>query len=289
MEGVEMREVAEAAQTILASSLPPDTNPMIQISSPSEGDLRSTLSSSPTEFSRSLQSIGSATSISSQAIDFNPSGTKGTACPSSDIQVVLPGYDSAVTPSIDRMHDGRENGGDQLEGFEPILPSRFPRRNLYRKTNSRPKCVVPAGLEELEPSLDPLPKDWRRITHPEGQTYFYNTSKRIVTESWIEYPEVFQALTRAIDRIHEFTQSIAFVQPEDSHLILDIDDGTKDKCSYYYTKASTRRVFWLEAHDISKAVHEVRGDLSATHLRKQYASLFEVLYSDIRLYDKACI
>ncbi|KAG6808067.1 hypothetical protein H0H92_005536, partial [Tricholoma furcatifolium] len=237
MEGAEIREVAEAAQTILTSSSPPDTNPTIQISSPSEGDLRSTLSSSPTEFSRSLQSIRSATTTSSQTIDVNHKGTKSTACPSSDIQVVLSGYDSA-TPSIDRLvHDG----GDQLEGFEPILPSRLPR--------------------------DPLPKDWRRITHPEGQTYFYNTSKRIVTESWIEYPNVFRALTRAINRIDEFTRSIAFVQPEDSHLILDIDDGTEDKLHYYYTKASSRRVFWLKAHDISDAVREVRGDLSATHLR----------------------
>ncbi|KAG6824320.1 hypothetical protein H0H92_007231, partial [Tricholoma furcatifolium] len=83
---------------------------------------------------------------------------------------------------------------------------------------------------------------------------------RIVTESWIAYPEVFSTLERFINLVDEYIRFRNLDPLEDSYLVLDIDDEDENTCYYYYAQASTRRVFWLTAYDISHGAFGIRSE-----------------------------
>ncbi|KAG6889436.1 hypothetical protein C0995_001204 [Termitomyces sp. Mi166 len=111
-------------------------------------------------------------------------------------------------------------------------------------------------LRDLEViGRDEPPLGWEQLMRPGGQLYFYNASKRIVTECRICDPVMLSILSNYIDKFDAFTASRSLTQPEDTNLVLIInkeDDG-RDRCGYYYACASTRSVFWLEAVDMHVA------------------------------------
>ncbi|KAG6823818.1 hypothetical protein H0H92_008965 [Tricholoma furcatifolium] len=228
------------------------------------GDIGSVLGSHPPEFSRSSASVKSVHSMSSQNFEINHDGAQSR---SSSLIGIVPSY-RASSDEVD------EGGSDQLKGLKPMLPSHLPRYSRNRKSKShRPKCKVPAVFERRQTDsfkFDTLPQDWKRITHPEGQTYFCNDFKRVITESWIPYPDVFLRLERFINQVDEYIRFMNLEPLEDSYLVLDIvaSEYELDTCYYYYAQASTRRVFWLTGYDISHGVKEIRGDLSESHLSK---------------------
>ncbi|KAG6905785.1 hypothetical protein DXG01_000777 [Tephrocybe rancida] len=122
-----------------------------------------------------------------------------------------------------------------------------------------------------------LPHGWEQITHPEGMPYFYHAGRRIVAECWLWNPRFAQILAGFIDQFDEFTRSMNITQPQDAHLVLEIniEKGTH-WCGYYYVSASTRSVFWLEKFTISTFVTDVRGHVSPTHCNVQSSHLTTV-------------
>jgi len=92
--------------------------------------------------------------------------------------------------------------------------------------------------------------------------------QRIVTETWIWDSKKMRELHKFIEQIEDFTRSRNVYQPKDTHLVLELVEDAVGHfwCAYYYVCHSTRNVFWLEKHDISEFVSEVRGELYPTHI-----------------------
>jgi len=141
-----------------------------------------------------------------------------------------------------------------------------------------------------------IPVGWAQYTTPEGQPYFYHDEmvcmtrldclkicqlylQAIITETWIEDPELFQPLNRFIEEINDFTRSKNLSFP-DTHLVLhcSLDNEGQAWCGYYYVCHATRILFWLENRTIESEHLEVKGKLHSTHISK-YDHLLDLILS----------
>ncbi|KAG6907776.1 hypothetical protein DXG01_007383 [Tephrocybe rancida] len=186
--------------------------------------------------------------------------------------VVLPSSPLLQTSSTSVAALGGTGSTGFTDGIEdhiyPLLPVKIPRYKRGRNIDDEVEvdCSVNALQDEF--SIGPLPDGWEQITHPEGTPYFYHADRRIVTECWIFDPQLSQILAGFIDKFDDFTRSRNIKQPQDAHLVLEINiENGINWCGYYYVSASTRSVFWLEKFRISKFLTDVRGQLSPTHCK----------------------
>lgn len=155
------------------------------------------------------------------------------------------------------------------ENIFPIMPEKIHR---YRSN----QIIVPAvSTYTISPAQknferDDIPDGWVQFKHPEGQPYFYYTRSeiRIITETWIADPQLFQPLDNFIEDIADFirAKNLSF---HDTDLVLDcsLDEEGKPSCGYYLVCHCTRTLFWLENFKIDEYLEEVKGELHPSHIK----------------------
>ncbi|KAG5636729.1 hypothetical protein H0H81_007058 [Sphagnurus paluster] len=183
----------------------------------------------------------------------------------------------SVIPGADILHHGgdlarfrsNQSDSDAVSDFiYPILLKDTLRYKRERKIDTKDVKFELKPYQKL--SLGHLPSGWKQFAHPEGQPYFYHAEKRIVTENWLWDEDEMKILNKFIFEIEEFVRTRRLEQPPDTHLFLEWREDSEGQhwCGYYYACASTRSLFWLETHDISGDLDEIKGEISPTHIRE---------------------
>jgi hypothetical protein len=102
-----------------------------------------------------------------------------------------------------------------------------------------------------------------------------HSRQRIITETWIEDPDLSGPLETFIEDIFEFVRSKNLALPDtDLVLYCSVDKEGKNWCGYYFVSHRTRILFWLENFQVDEHLEEVRGELHPTHI-SGYPHLFD--------------
>jgi len=145
--------------------------------------------------------------------------------------------------------------------------------------------------DQASPGKDCSP--WTPATHPDGGLYFYDSERRLFTDTDMHDP----TLKEEMEDFYRYLQKILCddqltIPSEDYDLVLDIMPAEEEtvQWSYYYACHETRCLFWLEEYDGSHMTSELHGVDCPAHVKHcleglywQHWSLFPVVFGGRRL------
>ena len=146
-----------------------------------------------------------------------------------------------------------------------------------------------------------VPDAWEAHTHPEGILYFRHKKRvrlrarvayllltarlqRIYTEAWLCDSEELEEIEDFLVRLDEEVQDLGYELPPDAELVLELENippGAEHKdlvtekpakhyWTYYYVNHAARVLFWIQEHEISNELEQLRGFHSASHISAYY-------------------
>jgi len=110
-----------------------------------------------------------------------------------------------------------------------------------------------------------VPPDWMPITHPEGALYFRYRHAPILTGVNLCDREKLEHVEAFIGQIDALAKNF---DTEGLELVVELlHDEDKINCGYYFVDHKSRLLLWLEEHDISNHISEIKGAKSSAHIR----------------------
>ncbi|KZT33564.1 hypothetical protein SISSUDRAFT_1066048 [Sistotremastrum suecicum HHB10207 ss-3] len=139
-----------------------------------------------------------------------------------------------------------------LDGLRPISPSqsrRYVQRTLSPET-ALGKTVIPPGLfsYRFPVSRNPAPVGWTKECHPEGQPYWRQPEKSVVTTADMTDEATAGAVIRWVQQIDTFARSINLPRRPKVELVLEPETGN-GSCGYYFADGERQCIFWLTVTD----------------------------------------
>lgn len=131
--------------------------------------------------------------------------------------------------------------------YKPVLPSANRRYSRERKVPN-PNCplaTIPANTKARTFTDDhpagPLPDGWAEHIHPEGDTYWYQSGKGLMTSLDPRDARVNDCLVRASDEILPVPSS-----QSDTEIFIDLDFSNPARVTvlYYMVNHRSRQIFW---------------------------------------------
>ncbi|KAJ7045570.1 hypothetical protein C8F04DRAFT_1065334 [Mycena alexandri] len=167
--------------------------------------------------------------------------------------------DSTSTRGVDRLQPTTMAIPRTLR---PIRPE-----NLLRYQNKTPVSTKPANfivkpLQIEFRSESSLPPEWEAKTQSEGQVFFYNEKKNIITETWLYNPGWCEQITSFIEVIDNLREKNELNIPQDAELVLEIqydEDFQESYCGYYFAHHETRCIFWLHDTRLDEWLEDIKG------------------------------
>ncbi|KAJ7579136.1 hypothetical protein C8J56DRAFT_337343 [Mycena floridula] len=238
----------------------------------------------------------SSTSSSETMTDLHRHTTSDCCCEGGDIAVPeQPVAEPSGGPSIWMPPSSVEKL--EHKRLIPMIPENARYRRQDRIQYKDPDFTVKPG-QLIYQSFPPLPRGWTRHVNSEGQPFFYNERKNVVTENWMHNSEVAQHIERFADYLlacSEFFPELAGSQLNvakwyypDLNNKLD-DDGWRG--FYYFAHHEKRLLWWIEEYTINDHLRDVGGDMSPEHaklmIERQYWKHFEI-FDDVQRPTDRC-
>ncbi|KAJ7096267.1 hypothetical protein C8R44DRAFT_372560 [Mycena epipterygia] len=206
---------------------------------------------------------------------------------------------SPSSPCTSQTLDGGSTFDMQTDILQPmqIPPQLVPIRpdELLRysakvpiPTDRATYTVSPLQTDFRSESREHLPPGWQRFRHIDGTEIFYQSEKRIMTETWLYDPKFSREITRFIEMIDDFIVANQIRIPRNSQRVVELradPESQEYTCGYYFAQQETRCIFWLQDVCLDECLYGVRGgELAAEHIQIQleyqywkHLELFEIV------------
>jgi hypothetical protein len=134
--------------------------------------------------------------------------------------------------------------------FVPVLSSHNSRYRAATAVGASATARKPVAVISCLPTSgkNPLPKGWRELTHPEGDTYHYNDEKKIVTANDSRDPAALEMLLKAFDILRRAAYEKIRDRLPQAELFLHVNlkpDSSAD-IRYYFADHATCQLFWVD-------------------------------------------
>ncbi|KAI9567666.1 hypothetical protein HD554DRAFT_2314653 [Boletus coccyginus] len=141
---------------------------------------------------------------------------------------------------------------------------RYDPRPPIHSTDSQLK--IPAGQQGLLSALPPLPDEWRRHVHPEGNVLFYHDGLRIFTENDISDHEKEREVLFCVMRLIEQAISTQGVTLDElTEIVVNVDNS--HNCHYYFVDHTHRLLFWLVPRNMKDIEANLQGITEYNHIK----------------------
>lgn len=157
-------------------------------------------------------------------------------------------------------------GSDTIFPLPPEWFRRWDRKASVEKITTN--YILKAATRNFNERADPL--GWTSVLHPEGSLYYYNETKRAVTDADLHDPACLNQIANVIATLETYIHDHDIPMPEEYTLALDLtkhSDGTFFT-DYYYADHEKRLVFFL--HDLQcsdlPVWSEVEGVSALSHI-----------------------
>ncbi|KAJ7783234.1 hypothetical protein B0H16DRAFT_1496050 [Mycena metata] len=167
--------------------------------------------------------------------------------------------DSTSMHEVDRVQPATL---DIPRTLRPIRPEGLLRYQSKTPISTDPATFVVKPLQIDFRSESSLPPEWEAKTQCEGQVFFYNKEKKIVTETWLYNPGWCEQITSFIEFIEDLQEKNDLEIPENAELVLEIqrdEELQEDYCGYYFAHHETRCIFWLHDTRLDEWLEDIKG------------------------------
>ncbi|KAF9467883.1 hypothetical protein BDZ94DRAFT_1247985 [Collybia nuda] len=177
------------------------------------------------------------------------------------------GHAQISTKSVEASSIGR----GQLVCVTPREYERYSRKKLPKIETD--EYMIPPVTRSFSPTGSPA--TWTSYVHPEGAPYFYDETRRILTDFNLYDDKEYQRAEHFISEIMNLMPGHGIVWPHDyEDSVLVLEPRNSGNVGYYFADHSQRVVFWLEECDIVWDMKEVKVELKSSHIGRLVRSYY---------------
>ena len=121
-------------------------------------------------------------------------------------------------------------------------------------------------VKQLNPNRRPVrDENWEPHTHPEGQPYYRNASRKYIylTEMNLRDPLQLEFTKRFVEELEKEIVIHESMMPEEVEIVLQVEE---DAWYYYMVDKRKRCIFWVHQYDATWMADDISGVNTRTHL-----------------------